>query len=56
VLVVVLRPCDWTGAPFAKLQALPKGAKPITTWTNPDEAWTDVAMGIRRAVEALRAR
>jgi hypothetical protein len=34
---------------------LPKDAKAVTTWTNKDEAWTDVALGIRRAVESMAA-
>jgi hypothetical protein len=55
VLPIILRPCDWQGAPFAKLQGLPKNAKAVTTWTNKDEAWTDVAVGIRRAVETMTA-
>jgi TIR domain len=56
VIPIALRPCDWSGAPFAKLQALPRDAKPVITWSIPDEAWTEVAKGLRRAVEELRAR
>ena len=55
VIPIILRPCDWHGALFGKLQALPKDAKAVTSWTNKDEAWTDVALGIRRAVEAMTA-
>lgn len=44
---IILRPCDWKSAPFGKLQGLPKGVKPITTWADRDSAWTDVAAGIR---------
>lgn len=55
VIPVILRPCDWQEAPFARLQGLPKDAKAVTTWPNRDEAWTDVAKGIRRAVEAMRS-
>jgi tetratricopeptide (TPR) repeat protein len=44
---------DWKGAPFAHLQALPTGAKPIATWRNRDAAFTDVAAGIRRVIEDL---
>ena len=40
VIPVILRPCDWHTAPFGKLQALPKDGKPVTTWTNRDEAFT----------------
>ena len=53
VIPILLRPVDWNKAPFAHLQALPTGAKPITTWRNRDEAFTDVAAGIRRVIEDL---
>jgi len=55
VIPVILRPCDWQGAPFAKIQGLPKDAKAVTTWANKDEALTYVVKGIRRAVEAMTA-
>ncbi|WP_437682868.1 pentapeptide repeat-containing protein [Sorangium sp. So ce131] len=55
VIPVILRQTDWHSAPFARLQALPNDGKPVTSWQNPDEAWTEVAKGIRRAVEALRS-
>ena len=53
VIPIILRPTDWQSAPFGKLQALPKDAKPITTWANEDEAFLDVARGIRRVAEEL---
>ncbi|MGE0820554.1 MAG: TIR domain-containing protein [Candidatus Binatia bacterium] len=51
VLPIILRPVDWHGSPFGILQALPQGAKPITTWVNRDEAWVDVVRGVRAAIE-----
>jgi cold shock CspA family protein len=57
VIPVILRPADWEWASFGKLQALPKDAKPITRWPDPDDAWLDVVKGVRRAVgELLRER
>lgn len=53
VIPVILRPVDWSGAPFGKLQACPKNAKPVTSWTNRDEAFLSVAQAIRKAVERL---
>ena len=53
VIPAILRAVDWHSAPFGKLQALPKDAKPVTSWPNQDEAFTDIAKGIRRAVEQL---
>jgi hypothetical protein len=56
VIPIILRSCDWHKAPFGKLQALPKDGRAVTSWRNRDEAWTDVAQGIRQAVEAMTAR
>jgi hypothetical protein len=53
VVPIILRPCDWQGAPFSKLQALPKYAQPVTTWPNHDEAFLDIARGIRLLIEHL---
>ena len=55
VIPVILRPVDWHTAPFGKLQALPKDVRPVTTWKNRDEAFTDVARGIREAAMSLAA-
>ena len=54
VMPVMLRSVDWQGARFGRLQALPKNAKPVTTWPNQDEAFTDIAKGIRRVVESIQ--
>ena len=43
-----VRPADWHSAPFARLQALPTGARAVTEWSNRDRAWADIAAGIRR--------
>ncbi len=49
VIPVILRPCDTSNADFMKLQGLPKNFKPVTKWTNQDEAFADIAKGIRAA-------
>jgi hypothetical protein len=56
VLPILLRPVDWQDAPFARLQLLPTGAKPITRWSDPEEALEDVARHIRAVVTPLRTR
>ena len=56
VVPVLLRAVDIEDAPFAHLQGLPTDLRPVTSWPNRDEAWTDVAKGIRRAVEAIQQR
>jgi TIR domain-containing protein len=56
VIPVILRSVDWAGAPFGKLQALPKDGKPVTSWPNQDEVFSDIARGIRKVVQDPRAR
>lgn len=54
VIPVILRDCDWSFAPLDGLKPLPRGGKPIASWVSRDEAFADVARGIRQAVEAIR--
>jgi len=54
VIPIILRACDWTHAPFGKLQALPKDAKPVKKWEDLDEAFTDIAQGLRQAISELQ--
>ena len=53
VIPIILRPSSWQTAPFGKLQALPREGKPITKWTNQDEATLNVAEGIMNIVGDL---
>lgn len=55
VIPVILRPVDWQGTPFAHLHCVPTDGKPITTWSNRDEAFRDVAIAIRTAIERLHS-
>lgn len=47
VVPIIVRPCDWEFAEFASLTPLPAGGTPVTSWSNRDEAWTNVARGLR---------
>ncbi len=53
VIPILLRPVDWQGTPFEKLKALPSNGKPITAWRSRDEAFANVVVGIRQAIEDL---
>jgi replicative DNA helicase len=53
VIPIIIRPVDWQESPIGQLQALPKDAVPITSWLNQDEAWLDVAKGVRRVIEGI---
>lgn len=55
VIPIILRAVDCSDAPFKHLQALPTDGKPVTSWPNQDEAFTNIAKQIRRAIEHLNA-
>lgn len=50
IISVVIRPCQWDECEFSKFQAVPKDAKAVSTWSNEDEAWLDVANRIRQQI------
>jgi ABC-type branched-subunit amino acid transport system substrate-binding protein len=54
VIPILLRPVDLQGAPFAHLEAFPQNRKPVTNWPDRDQAFEDIAKGLRRVVEELR--
>ncbi|MDV3347678.1 hypothetical protein QGP82_03145 [Leptothoe sp. LEGE 181152] len=56
VIPIILRPADWKNTPFSDLQAFPTNAKPITSWSDRDEAWLNVETAIRDAVEDIKAQ
>ena len=59
VIPIILRDCDWEDEPFSQLQVLPAEGKPVNSsrWHNRDEAFADIARGIRKVVtEMLEAR
>ena len=53
---VDLDPEDADALPFLALQGLPTDLRPVTSWPNVDEAWTDVARGLRATVKAIIER
>ncbi len=54
VIPIILRPIDWQGAPFGKLQVLPQNASPVTIWTDLDLAFRDIAIQLRKVVKELQ--
>ncbi len=55
VIPIILRHVYWQKAPFGKLQALPTDGEPVVSrkWYSQDEAFFNVAEGIRIAVESI---
>lgn len=53
VIPVLLRATLWQNAPFAKLQMVPKDAKPVTNWADRDDAFNDITMWVHRVILKL---
>lgn len=53
VVPLIVRPVDWQDTVLGKLQALPKDAIPVTTWKNYDEAWLDIAKGLKAVAKEI---
>jgi tetratricopeptide (TPR) repeat protein len=56
VIPVIVRPVDWSKAPFAELQALPRGGKAISAWSDRDEAFMSVAIAVGEIVREQAIR
>lgn len=56
VIPVILRACDWHGAPFGKLLATPPDGRPVTQWPDRDQAFLEVARAIRRAAARIGSK
>jgi hypothetical protein len=55
VVPIILRKCEWSDLPYAKLQALPRNAKPVTEYANRDEAFTEISVGIEKLVDLVNS-
>ena len=53
VIPIILRNCEWSDMPYAKLNALPANGTPVTDYADRDKAYTEIAKEIRRVVESM---
>ena len=56
VIPVILRPCDWQGAPFGKLMAVPADGRPVVKHATLDDGFLDVVRAIRQAAGGRNAQ
>jgi len=55
IVPILVRSCFWQNNPvFAGLQGLPKNMKPVASFSDPDDAWTEVMGALHDMVEAIR--
>jgi TIR domain len=48
---IIVQPCDWKSSPLQRFKALPKDGKPVSDWTNENNAWLNVVTQLRRLIE-----
>lgn len=53
IVPIILQPVIWEGVPFAKYEALPKGGQPVSTWTDSEVAYYEIAKGISTLASEL---
>jgi subtilisin family serine protease len=56
VIPVIVRPVSLKGTPLAEIQSVPSGARPITSFGDPHEGWTQVADHLFDIIEKLAGR
>jgi len=56
VIPVILEPCDWLYSPFRALRATPPDGKPVSQFTNINEALQQVTSDIRNVAQLVSAR
>ncbi len=56
VIPIILRPCAWQAAPFARLQALPTDARPVSQAIDRDQITLEIAEAVMRVADELSER
>ena len=56
VIPVILRKCEWKNTPLKDIQALPSDGRPVDQWPRSNDAYHDIADGIRKVAEELKAQ
>jgi hypothetical protein len=53
VIPILVRPAEWESAPFAFIQMLPEGCRPVSAWPDPEQAFVDIAHKVRDLIRDL---
>lgn len=57
VVPVIIKHCLWEVYPeISTLQVLPKDGKAISSWTDVDEAFSDVARGVQKLIKVIKTQ
>ncbi len=50
LIPIFIRPVVWEDSELLNIQGLPKDLIPVSQWSNTDEAWVDVVLGIKECI------
>lgn len=50
VIPVLVRPAEWEDTPLHDLQAVPRGARPVQSWSDEDEAFLSIIQDLKNAI------
>lgn len=56
VIPILLRPVFYKHMPFEQLEMFPDNREPITKWSQPHEAWANIANGLHHVLQELSQR
>jgi len=56
IIPVILSACTWDFTELKDLQALPEGGKPIRSWQDKAEAYTNVVRGIDKNIQQIKQK
>lgn len=48
IVPIIVEPCDWKSTPMKDIKALPEDGKPVSEWTNSNNAFAKIAVEIRK--------
>lgn len=55
IVPILIKPCLWDQSRFSELQIIPRDAKPISSWTSPEDAYYQVAEEVKNLINAILA-
>ena len=56
IIPVIVRPCMWKETPFGEFLALPEDGTAISLYENKDEAYTEIAQGVKKIVQEIEQK
>jgi len=56
IIPILIRNSDFAESDFKTFQGLPSDLKPVSTWEDRDNAWLNVAKGLKRVIQSVQKK